>query len=445
MKGLKVGASALMQRMGIGSLLGSTFEGKRDLYKVFGYTPNVKYAQAIARYRRQDIASRIIDAMANALWSNPPEITSDDAGWNKAWNDLVINHGLWNAVSRADKLAGMGDYSLLLIGLSSSGKLDTPARTTKERKVLYLQPYGYDSIKIKTLVDNPNDSRYMKPQLYTITPQIQNEIRTTLLSKMSSLAGFDTDASRVLHVAENYLTDEIFGNPRIERVWNLLDDLLKVAGGTAETFWLTANRGIQIDVDKEMELSPDDEKDLTDEVEEYIHNIRRFIRTRGVKVNPLGSEVPSPQQVFNMIISLISGATGIPKRILLGSEAGQLASDQDRANWAERVEERRADFGEPVIIWPLIRMLTSAGVLPDKTNVQITIKWPDAFRMSPLEKAQTSAQQARSAANLTKAMTTMPNFMDVEEGRKIAGLDKKPKTIDSDTLIEDSGTPTGNS
>src|SRR5690606_33041328 len=128
---------------------------------------------------------------------------------------------------------------------------------------------------------------------------------------------FLVHASRVVHIAENCLENNVFGSPRIERVYNLLDDLLKVVGGSAETYWLTGNRGIHIDIDKDMEMDPTDEKNLTDEVEEYQHQQRRFIRTRGGKVTNLGTDVADPTGVFNVLIAMLSGATGIPKRILI--------------------------------------------------------------------------------------------------------------------------------
>lgn len=422
--------SSLMQRLSFGKLLGKMFNGSRDLYKVFGYSQFVTYEQAIGKYRRQDIASRIIDAPANALWSNPPKIKSSDEDWNAVWKELTQTKNLWNTISRADKMAGMGDFSVLLIGFDDGGtSLDRQVSALPGRKVLYLQPYSFAATDIKSLVQNTSSARYLKPETYTIKPALDPSTRANpqaITSALKSIKPINVHYSRVLHIAEHYMQDEVFGNPRLERVWNLLDDVLKVAGGTAETFWLAGNRGMQVDVDKEMELTPDDERDLNSEIEEYVHQLRRVIRTRGVKINNLGSDVPDPRNAFDMLLSLISGATGIPKRILLGSEMGQLASGQDRNNWAERIEERRKDFAEPVVIYPLIQMLTSAGVLPE---ADVTIEWPDAFKLTPLERAQTSAQTARSAANLSKAIDTNPELVKLEEARTILELDQTPETI----------------
>ena len=421
----------LDNRYGLGALLGQMFGGKRKMYDVFGYAGHgqITYEQMEGKYRRQDVASRIVEAPANALWSNPPIISANDEAWNDAWNK-VVSKGLWKAISRVDKLAGMGDFAILLLGISGATNIDTPAKSRHVdaplRDVLYFQPYAVSAVTAIALSQDVTSEDYMKPERYTIQQQsvVTQGSGDLTNTKGKSIAAktINAHASRCLHVAENCLMNEVYGNPRLERVWNLLDDLLKVAGGTAETFWLMANRGMQVDVDKEMELTDEDAEALTQEVEDYIHQLSRFIRTRGVKVTSLGSDVPDPQNIFNMIIALISGATGIPKRILLGSEAGQLASQEDRNNWAERIEERRTEFGEPVIVWPLIRLLTNAGVLPRVEGLEVKIEWPNAFRTSPLERAQESSNRARAASNIAKAMEMNPKLISLDEGRAMLEL-----------------------
>lgn len=432
---LGIQAGFLQTRSALASFLGQMFKGKRKMYEVFGYSNVVTYREAVGRYRRQDIAARIVEAPANALWSNPPTITTPNVVWNKAWKELELRQKVWKAVSRADKMAGMGEFSILVVGLDRGGQLAQALTPIVGRKVIYLQPYGSAATDVESLVIDQNDARFNLPASYKVKPGLDSDTK----SIRGSAKTFDVHASKVLHIGENYLTDEVFGNPRIERVWNLLDDLLKVAGGTAETFWLTANRGLQLDVDKDMEMTDDDAADLSDEIEEYQHQLRRYIRTRGVKVNVLGSDIPNPRDVFSMLLSLISGATGIPKRILIGSEAGQLASEQDRNNWAERIEERQRDFGEPVIIWPLIRLLTSAGVLPVVEDEDISIVWPDAFRSTPFERAQTSAHRARSAVNLSKTLLESPTLLDTAEARAILELDPEKVISSPEESVEGVG------
>jgi hypothetical protein len=108
-------------------------------------------------------------------------------------------------------------------------------------------------------------------------------------------------------------------------------------------------------------------------------------------------------------MSIISVATGIPQRIFIGSEQGKLASEQDRANWAIRIDERRILFAEPKVLRVLIKRLQEFKILPQGTY---ELEWPEAFRMSPLERAQTAAQQARAATNVARAMNDFAKPME---------------------------------
>jgi hypothetical protein len=162
-----------------------------------------------------------------------------------------------------------------------------------------------------------------------------------------------------------------------------------------------------------MELSPDEAKDLSAEMDEFVNGMRRILRTRGVKVQNLGSDVANPANNVDVLISMIAAATGIPKRVLMGSEAGTLASTQDRANWSDRMAERESDYAEPGILLPLITTLINLNILPP-TNT-LTVTWPEVYKLSPLERGQTSAQMARSSANLLKQLSAPMGAVEMTE------------------------------
>lgn len=418
--------SSLVERLKLATLAGRTFGGKRNLYEVFGYTPNLGYQNFVAKYARQDIAQRVVNAPAAATWRGDP-IVDGGPEFNRRWRQLVAKHDAYQMLERVDKLAGIGYYATLYIGFDDNNASTPEKPVQNAQDILFMQPYGEGNSEILEIDDNPTSPNFGYPLLYQLDVTDPQSLRNTHGHSTKSIV---VHASRVLHVAENVLTDNIYGTPRLEHVYNLLDDLLKVVGGSAETFWLVANRGIQADVDKEMELSTDDAKALQDELEEYQHELRRFIRTRGVDLKPLTSQTSDGRGPFEMIMALLSGATGIPQRILMGSEAGQLASEQDRANWADRIAERQRDFAWPHILKPFIYKLVASGLLPqpdaDDEDAPLTIEWPEAFIMSPLERAQEMAQKARAATNFSKSLGGVP-IATVEESRQIMGLSSIPE------------------
>lgn len=394
--------SVMLQRAGMGGLLGQVFGGKRDYWEVFGY-PRILNPQHIwEMYHRGGIAKRIAHAYPDATWGRPPQLyVKDNPEWNAQWDKLVKKWKLWDVIKKADIMAGLGRYAVVLVG-TTSPNMEAPLR--KGRSITYLQPYSEANVKVSEWVRDPTDPRFGQPLYYMVSPN-KNK---SMLSQENSFApvaqSFRVHYSRIWHIAHGTLESPVYGIPRYAPIWNYLMDLIKVVGSSAESYWMTAYQGIHADVDAEMEMDEEDADDLSDEIDEFQHGLRRFIRTRGVSIKSLGSKVADPRGAFDVVLTLIAGTTGIPKRILLGSEAGQLASSQDKAAWAERIEEERTNYAEPAIIGPIVKWLLDYGMLDEVEPEDITLLWPDAYRMSPLERGQTAAQTARTATNLQKAM-----------------------------------------
>ncbi len=412
--------SALVSRFQLAARAGLRFGGLRDFYSVFGWKTTVTTNDFMGKYIRQDIASRIVDAPPGATWSDPPKFVGNDAA-KSDWDGLNEEHDLWGTMHRADRLCRLNHFSIVLFGFDDGSNLERPVGTVRE--LLYARPVGSRLIREVTFNDDARNRRFGLPETYKIT--FDDPSKRVVNSREVS-TGRHRDLvvhhSRVVHIVENPLEDIIFGTPIMEKVFNLLDDLMKVAGGTSEVYWLTANRGLHADIDKEMDIDPKDAAALSDEIEEYQHQLRRVIRTRGVDLNVLESSTPSPKETFDMLMALISGTTGIPRRILLGSEAGQLASEQDRANWAERIAERRALFAEPHILKPVMTKLQEVGLVAEGS---VEFDWPTAFKMSPLEASMVMAQKARAIGNISR-QTGNKNPMQltsVVEGSDIIGLE----------------------
>lgn len=410
-------ASSLLSRFYLATRAGLMFGGKRDLYNVFGYNRVLRPEDLYAKFERQDITARIVNLPVDSTWSAPPELVASNARFNTDWREFLKKQpNLWATLARADRLLAFGRYSVLVMGLPGDSKRSVSKAGLDN--LSFLQPYGETAAVIKDLVTDTSNPRFGKPKSYEIS--IANDLMhqsqgTVGSTNITSIKSITFDESRVIHLAECLLDSNLYGVPRLQQIFNLLDDVLKTSGGAAETFWLIANRGMQVDVDKEMNMGVEDEKALSDELEEFQHQLRRYIRTRGVKVNQLGADPVDPRGAFNILIQLLAGATGIPQRILLGSEAGQLASEQDRANWAQTVEERRKRFAEPLVLRPFVQKLADMGILTQP--VDLKFEWPDAFHMSPLETAQMMAQKARAIVNLSRRYQYGDPIITDEEAR----------------------------
>lgn len=403
-------SSSLMSRMMLALRAGLQFGGARDLYQVYGYNRAITEKMMYDKYSRQDVASSVIDKPASALWTNPPLITINEKSIGSDWDNFVHKHQLWSKLLRADKLLGMESYVVLYLG--APGNAETPFK--KGTDIAFIQVFGGTNATISSYITDPNDPRYGYPEFYSMQ----------LGAQVSNVKTLKVHHSRIIHLTNELLDSNYLSAPRMLRGYNILEDILKVAGGSAETFWLTANRGTQVDVDKDMELGAGDLAALNDEIEEYQHQLRRVIRTRGVKVTTLGSDVADPSGVFSVSISLLASTYKIPQRILMGAEAGQLASEQDRANWATSVEERRESFAEPYVLLPILDKLQAYGVIKQLSGIP-TFEWPEAFRVSPLERGQTMAQIARAVGNFSRQTQLGNPILTTDECRAVIGHTKK--------------------
>lgn len=439
----------MLSRTALGRSLGLTFDGKRDLYDSFGWPKSITVEMLHDMYNRGGISKRIAKAYPDSTWGRPPRIylpvttqtpsqitppgtptsspapapapsppvpeaTSENEAnrkWTQDFAKLAWELDLWDRLKRADILSNLGRYSILLIG-TNRGQLHQPLPKggAGSLKITYLQPYSEVRVRIKQWVTSPTDARFGQPELYTITPISSIRSAQTNITESDDLpqgSAFDVHWSRVIHVTQDPLESEVFGLPIYGSCWNYLEDLMKVVGASSESYWKNSYPGLHMNVDKDMDLADDDEVNLTAEMDEFQHEMRRYLRTRGVDVKAIGAKTADPRGAFSVLIDLIAGTTGIPKRILLGSESGQLASSQDKASWAERVEEYRELHAEPRVLWPFVMWVIDNGILPLPAGTDVrTLRalWPDAYRMSPLERGQTAAQTARSLANIAKGL-----------------------------------------
>ena len=384
--------STLITRSRFANIAGKTFEGSRDLYTSLGYARNLFPQAYRSRYKRNAVAARIVEAKPLDTWRGGAELIEDQdpetiTVFEEAFEALNDRLKIWPTLQRADVLAGLGHYSIILLGAPGE-LLETPLETATAEEIVYLSIYAEDDATVERWDIDTQSPRFGLPEFYNVK-------RTSLTSSTainSSMVGKRVHHSRIIHVADGLLDDRVYGTPRLERVWNLLDDLEKVTGGGAEAFWKRADQGLQLEIDPTITLTPTDEANIEAEVEDYLHGLKRTIRTRGLKMNPLGSDVASFKDPASAILEQISAGIGIPQRVLMGSEQGRLAADQDAIKYYRMIEARRADFAEPQVVRPFVDRLIELGALPEPA--QYEVRWSQIRTRDDDEKATLAGKWA---------------------------------------------------
>lgn len=414
----------MMTRRSVASYLGQQYGGDRDIYDVAGYDKVLTPEEYWSKYLRQDIARTIVDAPASATWKAQPTITDDpdteeeSTPFDEAMQVLFDHYGLLRYWERVDRLAGLGEYALLYLGLSDADDADldeevadgsfTPLNTVDDpfdSGLAFMKPYSQRRVSDIDEEKDVRQPRFGLPVEYTIEFDQEDSAFTN-----------EVHYSRVVHVAEDLLEDEVYGLPRLQAVYNRLEDLEKVIAASAEGFWRMASPRWKASTTEGTSDFADKES-LKDEVESLIHGMDLVAYLRNVELEPIQGQASDPSGAFDALLQLISGETGIPKRMLTGSERGELASTQDRATFYERISERQQKFAEPGVLRPTIDRLIEYGILPEPQDGTYEVEWPELFDLNEVERAQVREQNSTALKN-SAAMGDPAEVASLEERRE---------------------------
>lgn len=389
--------STWTNRMNLASGLGQQqYGGDRDIYQALGYKKTLSFPDFYQRYVRQDIANAIINRPVAATWRGELNIIETDSkeetAIEKEWKKLDEELKLKNKFTRVDILTGIGQYGVLLLGLNDVTSVADWAAPVKpgKRQLLYVKPLKETSAIIESYQNDSSNKRFGLPETYKVNFSNAPDTSTVSATGVNATgAEFSlvVHHSRIVHILDQQLESEVFGVPRMEALFNRLMDMEKIMGADAEMFWRGARPGYQAKVDKDFTMTTAAQEDLKEQIDEYENNLRRMLVNKGITYEELKQAIEDPKSHVEIQLLMISAVTGIPKRILVGSERGELSSGQDKAEMNEFVETRRTEFAIPKIIKPFIERLILYGILP-RPKEAFKVDWPELFTLTEKEKAE---------------------------------------------------------
>ncbi len=428
---------------------------KRDFEQEFGHPADLSSVDYWKKFDRGDVAARIISIFPEECFKSPPLIyeqeDEEETEFEKEVDLLEDELSISSFLLRADTLSGVGRFGVILLGLDDGLSLeqsvagfissvpvkpvnnatDVPAlakpAAKPKRRLLYLRTFDESLVTIDRLENDPTNARFGQPVMYEITFWTENINSSLESSSVPSPSGFNTTNpqsastrttfkvhwTRIIHLADNRLRDEIYGTPRLKKVFDRILDLHKIAGGSAEMFWKGAFPGLSLEQHPSDDpiVMTDEEKEATkDELEQYYEGLKRYITLQGMTANSLAPQAADPGPHADLQIKLIAMAIPCPWRVFMGSEMGQLASGQDMVEWNARLERRRKNYLDPFVIRPFFNRLIELGVLPfpqgGKGNTDekaggenraprpvYIIYWPSLYTPSKLEQADVAVKQ----------------------------------------------------
>lgn len=366
---------------------GFSYGTNRDIYAALGYPAAISYDNFYSWYRRDPLAKRIVNAIPDIVWSEPPEISEDkevdETNFEKEFGDLTKRVKLWHYFKRAHKMARIGRYSVMFLGFSGSVQLNQ--EPILGSKLNYIRAYAESSATIEKYVTDRNDARFGLPELYQLTADIGN----TVISEK-------VHWSRIIHIVEDPFESNVMGLPTLENVFNLLIASLQVVGGGAEAFWRAAFPGYGFITDPELQITSTQETEMKAKMEAFVHQLQRYITVSGFSdIKEFAASISDPKNTLDIIIDLISVGTGLPKRIFTGSEIGLASSEQDRMNLGDRTREWRVE--KEFFIRDFIDRIIYYGSVPSPDKGDgYDIYWPPTYPQTEDEKATVAQKRVQT-------------------------------------------------
>lgn len=402
--------SEVLDRMRFARRAGLQYGTKRDVYDVAGY-PGLSdldgpdgFDYYWDRYERDEIAGRIVDLAPQVCWSKPPRLGEPDIDGDTplttAFDEMANRVSLWRTFERADKLARLGRYGALLIGVRGDGDDAALAgempRLAGPQDVLYLSPFAERHARISEFEDDPTSPRYGLPRMYELDLSVGV---TSQMTRGSATTVF-VHHSRILHLAEGLLEDDVFGRPVLKRVFNRLLDYEKIAASTGEGYWQLAARILTAQLDPNAEVDDRTITAMGGALEEIMHDLRRQFVGQGAKLEWLGGEAIDPTGAAKMYERMIAAGSDIPAKILFGNEAGERASTEDQKQWLSWNQGRQEVYCEPAFLRAFVDRMIQYNGLPTP-RAGYFFDWPPLFAQDEKEIAETNRLKAEVAKALT--------------------------------------------
>lgn len=380
---------------------GRTLSGLSDLstertWRNCLYPVTVSFEEYYKMYARNNVAARVIETFPDYCWSSIP-IVSDARGpkgrFSKAVLSLLtsqyllqdgVKQSLLTSMKQLDVLGGIGGEGLLVFGFTDSIDLEAPVTPSSSNKISWVKVLHNGQFKVKTWNEDKTSINY-GDVLHYETVAFKSDADLNRDGSAQIAPGIAIHATRCVRYRES--AGLAYGTSRIQKCYNQLLDLTKLSGASAEIYWLGAFSGLSIETNPDSELDDDVYDRMKAEAQKYFDGLARSLILEGASTKPLYPAIVSPKDHFDLQITMISIATGIPRRFLTGAEAAKLASQQDTLNFMDRVTNRRETFVGPKVVAPIVQRCVEAGVIQEPAGGTFTVMWPRVQSLALNERA----------------------------------------------------------
>ena len=362
----------------VGSYIGTQFRSHRNLYQVFGWEEFILPTALYSMYKVNGIAAAVNDTPVNTAWRYYPQISSGNKPFEKALETLSEKYDLFETLKKADRLSGVSTYSIIVLKVNGQS-YESKLRKFKMNRFAGFEVYHEAEVSLVEHIDEKNNVSY-GIKYYRVG---QHKIHP----------------SRVIHVAEDS-DDGVHGKSRLLPAYNQLHDMWKISGSTAELYYLNASLLLNAKAMEGYKVKKKDGEELQETLYELVNKMKGFMVTNGFEIDNIAPKITSPKDSWEVFEKILSATSGIPRRILFGSEMGQLASSQDSNNYFDRVESRQNNYINKYLIRAVIDKLMIYSDIP---TAEYEITWRRLSSLSDKDIAESVSRYADAIKTLVEA------------------------------------------
>lgn len=404
------------------------------IWTELGYKQTIEPEDYRFAYERHPAATAAVHRTLDKCWERFPEIIEEgeDDKVTTAWEKDVnrIMNKAYPFIKDADRRNLVNRYSCLIIQFRDGKAWDQPVDKSiarlKDKAIVKLIPAWEEQIKPYAWVTDTTSENYGQPVMWQYDSQRVIEQNENGQPNLST----DIHADRVLVLAEGAMDGSIYsGIPLLRAGFNMLIDMQKSGGGSAEGFLKNASRQIHINYNGDKvtptQLAqfagvPVDE--LMDAINEGIIDLNEAIDaclvTMQGEAQVLSVAAADPQPTWEVAANSFCASIRKPFTIIFGQQTGRLASDEDKADDANTASQRRVGFLDHVIKC-FITKLQGFGIIAPMD--EFDVEWPELLEPSPSDRAELFSTLA--TANKSVFDATGMSALTVNEMRIAAGFE----------------------
>lgn len=407
----------------------------------YGYPMTTDFFMHWNMYKRNGLAKAGVEVPVNLCWIDSPTIREgedDDhqqTAWEKSVSALARRIKLWRHLKDADRMQRVGRYSAVFVRVRDGKKPSEPLQSVSEAQIIELMPLWEGQLEPGDIDQDLASDNYGKPVNYTYSAT------GTGNQDPQKSDSFTIHYSRLIMLSEGAVGGSIYGTSANEAGFNSLLDWDKIRGSGGEASWLAAaNKQILKPTQEGARITNEVLDGINDALKDMKEGLDEALFLNGVEATPMGNSVPDPEIYKDMALEEYAASVGIPSKILVGTQSGVKAGDEDTAGFMRLMQSRRVNVCSAMID-AFLDWCYLYGVIKMPADGHV-ISWSDLTAPSAAQKMKAALDMAEINVKSRNAMQPSP-FPDYNEIRKEAGYqpieleqDEPDETLPDDMQVE---------